>query len=79
MNPEAKVQRWNEILKAGNLPGYNINFVIYAVIYGLAVLLWFGINASRPVVPDAPGRTRSTVVDAHILAFFLAEGDCVGK
>jgi ACS family glucarate transporter-like MFS transporter len=51
----ADVHRWKDVLKAGNLPGYNINFVIYGVIYGIAVLLWFGINATRPVVPEAAG------------------------
>ena len=49
---EAKVQHWKEVVKAGNLPGYHINFVIYAVVYALGALLWFGVNASRPVVPE---------------------------
>jgi hypothetical protein len=41
-----------ETLKVALLPGYNLNFVIYAVIYGVAVLLWFGIDATRPVLPE---------------------------
>ena len=48
---EADKDRWTEALRQGNLPGYNLNFVIYAAIYGLAVLLWFGVDATRPVVP----------------------------
>jgi len=49
---EAKMQHWTEVVKAGNLPGYHINFVIYDVVYAIEALLWFGVNASRPVVPE---------------------------
>jgi MFS transporter, ACS family, glucarate transporter len=40
------------VLKTALLPGYNLNFIIYAVIYGIAVLLWFGIDATRPVLRE---------------------------
>jgi MFS family permease len=36
----------------GLLPGYQINFVIYAAVYAVAVLLWLGVNATKPVVPE---------------------------
>ncbi len=49
-----EMQPWKDALQKGNLPGYNLNFVIYAVIYAMAVGLWFGVNATRPVVPDEP-------------------------
>jgi MFS family permease len=51
---EAEMQPWKDALRNGNLPGYNLNFVIYAVIYALAVGLWFGVNATRPVVAEPP-------------------------
>jgi MFS family permease len=37
---------------AGELPGYQINFVIFAAVYLVAVLLWLRIDATQPVVPD---------------------------
>ena len=37
---------------AGLLGGYQINFVSFAVVYAIAVLLWLRIDASRPVVSD---------------------------
>ena len=57
---DAKIQRRQELIKAGNLPGYHINFVIYAAVYALGALLWFGVNASRPVVPE-PDRLSAPV------------------
>jgi MFS family permease len=52
---EGVVSRWREAQRNGNLPGYNANFIISAAVYGLSVLLWFGVNATRPVVPEAAG------------------------
>jgi MFS family permease len=52
---KARKRHWEDAVKEGSLPGYHINFVIYAVIYGIAVLLWFGIDASKPVVPEQSG------------------------
>jgi MFS family permease len=37
---------------AGNLPGYHINFAIFAAACGVAVMLWFWIDATRPVAPE---------------------------
>ena len=44
LNPEVKA--------AGLLPGYHVNFVIFAVVYLVAVLLWLRIDATQPVVPE---------------------------
>jgi MFS family permease len=38
---------------AGLLPGYQINFLLFAVVYAVAVLLWLRIDATEPVSPDA--------------------------
>ncbi len=40
------------LLKDALLPGYNLNFIIFAVIYVAAVLLWLGIDATKPVLPE---------------------------
>jgi len=32
--------------------GITIMFTIYAVVYGIGVLLWLGIDATKPIVPD---------------------------
>jgi MFS family permease len=37
---------------AGLLPGYHVNFVIYGIAYLLAVVFWFRVNATQPVVPE---------------------------
>jgi hypothetical protein len=37
---------------AGLLPGYQINFVSFAIVYGLATLLWLRIDATKPVIPE---------------------------
>jgi MFS family permease len=64
---QAKVQRWEDLLRAGNLPGYHINFVIYALVYAMGALLWFGVNASRPVVPETapPGAALPPDAGGH--------------
>jgi len=36
----------------GLLPGYHVNFISFAVIYGVAVLFWLRVDATEPVVPD---------------------------
>jgi MFS family permease len=36
----------------GQLPGYQINFLVFALVYLVAVLLWLRIDATSPVVPD---------------------------
>ena len=44
-------------LKAAELLGYHINFFICAGLYVVALLLWLGIDATKPVLPedvDAP-------------------------
>jgi MFS family permease len=52
------------VLKVALLPGYNLNFVIYAVIYGIAVLLWLGIDATKPVLPEDAARAPSAEAGA---------------
>jgi MFS family permease len=37
---------------AGLMQGYQINFISFALVYAIAVLLWLRIDATRPVVPD---------------------------
>lgn len=39
---------------AGLLPGYEINFVTFGIVYMIAALLWLRINATEAVVPDVP-------------------------
>jgi hypothetical protein len=34
------------------LPGYQLNFIIYAAVYAIAVFLWLGIDATKPVLPE---------------------------
>ena len=34
------------------LPGYQINFVTFGIVYLIAALLWLRIDATEPVVPD---------------------------
>jgi ACS family glucarate transporter-like MFS transporter len=41
-----------EALKAALLPGYQLNFIIYAAVYAVAVFLWLGIDATKPVLPE---------------------------
>lgn len=36
----------------GLLPGYITNFVIFGALYLVAAVLWFRIDATKPVVPD---------------------------
>lgn len=38
---------------AGELPGYQINFVIFAALYFLAVFFWLRVDATKPIVPEA--------------------------
>ncbi len=37
---------------AGEWPGYQINFAIFAVLYFLAVLFWLRVDATKPIVPE---------------------------
>ncbi|MFO0841097.1 MAG: MFS transporter [Gemmataceae bacterium] len=37
---------------AGLYPGYELNFLLFALVYVVAVFLWLRIDATRPVVPD---------------------------
>ncbi|MBL8795816.1 MAG: MFS transporter [Planctomycetia bacterium] len=34
------------------LPGYHINFLVFALVYVVAVLFWLRVDATEPVVPD---------------------------
>jgi MFS family permease len=40
---------------AGEQAGYELNFLIYAAVYAVAVLCWSQIDASRPVAPEEEG------------------------
>jgi MFS transporter, ACS family, glucarate transporter len=48
----AQASALKEALKNGLLPGYQINFIIFAVVYAIAVFLWLGIDATKPVLPE---------------------------
>ena len=41
-------------------PAYQINFVIFALVYMVAVVLWLRVDATRPVVPEAEGHGVTT-------------------
>jgi MFS family permease len=43
------------------LPGYQTNFLVFTVVYVIAVLLWLRIDSTKPVVPDE-GESTSTEV-----------------
>lgn len=46
------VQELSKLEKAqGQLPGYNLNFIVFASVYFLAVLLWFRIDPTKAVAP----------------------------
>jgi MFS family permease len=36
----------------GLLPGYKINFLMFAIAYAIAVVLWLRIDSTRPVIPE---------------------------
>ncbi len=38
---------------AGHLPGYQVNFILFAGVYVIAVLMWLRIDSTQPVVPEA--------------------------
>jgi MFS transporter, ACS family, glucarate transporter len=38
--------------KEEQLRAFNINFLIYAAVYAVTALIWFGIDATRPVLPE---------------------------
>ncbi len=37
---------------AGELPGYHLNFLIFAAVFVVGVICWLRIDATRPVVPE---------------------------
>jgi MFS family permease len=41
-----------ELLRVGNMRGYQINFLMFAALYAVTVLLWLGVDATKPVVPE---------------------------
>jgi MFS family permease len=43
---------------AGLLPGYQINFVLFGTAYVIAVVMWFWIDSTRPVAPEAQEKRR---------------------
>jgi hypothetical protein len=40
-------------IAAAHWPGYRVNFIIFATVYVVAVLLWLRIDSTKPVVPEA--------------------------
>jgi MFS family permease len=42
--------------------GITIMFVTYAIVYGIGVLLWLKIDASKPIVPDEPGQEEGATI-----------------
>jgi MFS transporter, ACS family, glucarate transporter len=45
---------------AGLLPGYHINFYIFAALYFVAMLCWLRIDATRPLIPVNNEGTQKT-------------------
>jgi MFS family permease len=48
---------------AGLLPGYQVCFVLFTLVYFIAVVLWTRIDSTRPVVPEAVGETEATAAE----------------
>lgn len=36
----------------GLMPGYNVNFLVFSLVYVLAVLFWLRVDPTRPVLPE---------------------------
>jgi ACS family glucarate transporter-like MFS transporter len=51
-NDPAQADRYQEVLRAGQLSGYNLNFLIYAGMYALAVVCWLRFDATQPLLPE---------------------------
>lgn len=43
----------------GLLPGYHINFVLFGMVYMVALLFWLRIDATEPVLPVEPAKTET--------------------
>ena len=50
--PEVVEQMSQQDLASASLRGYDINFMIFAAVYLLAVVCWFMIDSTKPVAPD---------------------------
>ncbi|HJT77370.1 MAG TPA: MFS transporter [Gemmataceae bacterium] len=37
---------------AAMMPGYQVNYAVFAAVYFIAMFLWLGIDATKPAVPD---------------------------
>jgi len=59
MDAYSKASAWSpggELGKTlGRMRGYEINFISFAVVYVIGVILWLRIDATKPVVAEAPG------------------------
>jgi ACS family glucarate transporter-like MFS transporter len=43
-----------QLLRVGNMQGYQVNFLMFAAICAITVFLWLGIDATKPVVDEPP-------------------------
>jgi ACS family glucarate transporter-like MFS transporter len=43
-----------QLIRMGNMQGYEINFLMFAAVCAIAVFLWFTIDATKPVVAEPP-------------------------
>src|SRR5262249_17346216 len=50
-----------QLVRVGNMHGYQINFLVFAALYAVTVFLWLGIDATRPVVPEDADEGPTTV------------------
>jgi len=41
-----------EVLKEAARNGWHVNFMVFAAVYVVAMLLWMCFDATKPVVPD---------------------------
>jgi MFS family permease len=49
LDPQALTK---DALREALLPGYHLNFMIYAAVYAVAVLLWLRVDATKPVAQE---------------------------
>src|SRR5262249_21203762 len=52
-DPDQK-QALVNILKAGQLHGYETNLIIYGCVFVIAAVLWFAVDATKPIESETP-------------------------
>ena len=56
------------VLLATSQQAWIVNFIIFGVVYCLAVFFWAGFDASKPVTPEAHGEPAGPVDDVELAA-----------